>query len=147
MSAPRTISARCRPSKNVGALGSAMIGQLYSELDRFLDHAGLMDQDAPAPRPTKPFKDPAKLPVVENLEMRSRRAQLSWIAKFRNICNDKDHAEAQAYNPVVRERRVAPVRSTDVWDRDYQAERENHARWLERERAENAQRRLLKALG
>ena len=144
------ITARCRPAKDAGALGSSWINDQYTNEARHEDFKGLPETDTPAIAVPKPaYRDPWDFPVAENADMIARRNQLRYKSAFRSHVAKREKIAAGEIDQQVPRyvRALAPTAAeVDAWSIDAKAEAKRHADWLAKERADMVQRRLAKAL-
>lgn len=100
-----TLTARCRPPKDAGAVGTALIAAHYSPLQAALDHAGLAPAPARKAVPKQPYRDPVTMPIIESPESRLLREQLRWVTSLRATVGRGDKALRNAFDTNPNSRR------------------------------------------
>lgn len=150
MSRTKTLTARCRSPKGAGALGSAFIGEAYSDFNRHRDHAHALPTSAPMtyalPHTEPEPMDPCRV-TPETGEIQTLRRSNQMLAEFRNqvrvlrgyaaatTVDDRGHFIRLNTNP---HRGPGEDSYKTAWEVDAIAGAERHRVWLEGEKVKNA---------
>lgn len=126
------------------AMSSARIGELYSELDRFLDFAGRKNDPAPV-RGNPDYRDPPAPKYPLSPKAKAALARYNQMSRCREFFRQARSSQELGNFPIPREPGKAPVPDRVIWERAG-AERDRinklHIAALERALA-NAKKRSL----